>query len=101
VYSVDPTVADTAFIAWFMRSPIYLARAPIKTTPGQLPRIRTEEVASVQINLPPCSEQKKVAAYLRSRMEAIRKARAGLEDEWSAIGSLPAAILRRAFSGEL
>jgi type I restriction enzyme S subunit len=101
VYSVDPTVADTEFLAWFMRSPVYLARAPIKTTPGQLPRIRTEEVASVRINLPPCEKQKEVAAYLHSRMEAVREARAGLEDEWSAIGALPAAILRRAFSGEI
>ena len=46
VYEVNQAKADTAFIAWFMRSPVYLERAPIDTTPGQLPRIRTEEVAS-------------------------------------------------------
>jgi hypothetical protein len=39
-----------------MRSPVYLERAPIDASPGQLPRIRTEEVASVEINLPPLSQ---------------------------------------------
>ena len=57
VYKVDTIKADTVFIAWFLRSPVYLQRAPIKTTPGQLPRIRTEEVALVELNLPPLSEQ--------------------------------------------
>lgn len=41
VYTVDPKAADARFLAWFMRSPVYLERAPITTTPGQLPRIRT------------------------------------------------------------
>jgi type I restriction enzyme S subunit len=49
VYEVDESRADTDYIAWFMRSPAYLGRAPIKQTPGQLPRIRTEEVSSVPI----------------------------------------------------
>lgn len=34
VYSVDSAVADTGFVAWFMRSPVYLERAPISTTRG-------------------------------------------------------------------
>jgi restriction endonuclease S subunit len=58
VYSVDGSQADTEFLAWFMRSPTYLRRAPISTTPGQLPRIRIEEVAAVDVNLPPLIEQR-------------------------------------------
>ena len=80
VYSVIPLLPIRRSLHGSCEARFTWACAPIKTTPGQLPRICTEEVASVQINLPPCSEQKKVAAYLRSHMEAIRKARAGLED---------------------
>ena len=37
VFKVEEDKADAEFLAWFMRSPTYLARAPIDTTPGQLP----------------------------------------------------------------
>jgi len=40
VYKVNTDRAETQFIAWYMRSPVYFQRAPIDTTPGQLPRSR-------------------------------------------------------------
>src|SRR5712692_4427665 len=61
VYAVRSDLADAEYLAWFMRSPVYLARAPIKATPGQLPRIRTEEVAAVILDLPPLPEQRRIA----------------------------------------
>ncbi len=74
VYSVAPDVADKNYIAWFMRSPAYLRRAPISTTPGQLPRIRIEEVASVPILLPSLSEQRKIATHLADQMTSAAAA---------------------------
>jgi restriction endonuclease S subunit len=100
VFSVALT-ADTNFIAWFMRSPVYLQRAPIDTTPGQLPRIRTEEVAAVEIGLPPLEVQKHVAARIEATFAELGALRASFDAERCALGSLPSALLRRAFSGEL
>ena len=57
VYAVNTEIVNANFVAWFMRSPIYLSRAPIDFTPGQLPRIRSDEVASVEINLPDMTTQ--------------------------------------------
>lgn len=101
VYSVTDTIADPTFVAWFLRNSVYLERAPISTTPGQLPRIRIEEVASVEVNLPPLTEQRRISMTLAERMTALEQLRKELEQQLEAINALPAALLRRAFSGEL
>ena len=101
VYSVDSSQADVEYTAWFMRSPVYLERAPINLSPGQLPRIRTDEVAKVEINLPAPSDQLRVAAALDARMAEIAQLRATLAAQLDAINALPAALLRQAFNGEL
>lgn len=101
VYEVAKIVADVEFVAWFMRSPIYLERAPIDTTPGQLPRIRTEEVASVELNLPSLREQQRVAAVLNERLAEANRLSQNLEKQLIAINALPAALLRQAFTGKL
>ena len=101
VYKVDEKKVETDFVGWFMRSPLYLKRAPIKTTPGQLPRIRTEEVASVEVNLPPLPEQRRVMAVLTEQLTAAEQTHGAVEQQLGTINKLPAALLRRAFSGEL
>ena len=101
VYSVDRKQALVEFVAWFMRSPVYLARAPIDTTPGQLPRIRTEEVAAVEINLPEIEEQNRVVRLIEARMSAIQRIHQSLETQLESINMLSAALLRCAFNGEL
>ncbi len=101
VYSVDSSQADVEYTASFMRSPVYLERAPINLSPGQLPRIRTDEVAKVEINLPAPSDQLRVAAALDARMAEIAQLRATLAAQLDAINALPAALLRQAFNGEL
>jgi len=101
VYSVGPDKANTEFVAWFMRSPGYLKSAPIDTTPGQLPRIRIEEVSSVEIHLPPIAEQERIVRTLKAQVDAAERVRRAVAEELAAINALPAALLRRAFNGEL
>ena len=101
VYAVNSHEADTRFIAAFMRSHMYLARAPVHVTRGQLPRIRTEEVASVMINLPPVVEQERLIGELEVRMAEAERMTRMAEEQVVAMNALPAALLRRAFSGEL
>lgn len=101
VYSVEESLADTEFVAWFMRSATYLKRAPIGLTPGQLPRIRTEEVATVEINLPFPETQKAIAKEINDKLKTSMDAIAILEKRLSEIEKVPAALLRQAFNGEL
>jgi len=98
VYQVNSELAVTPFVAWFMRSSTYLERAPIGGSPGQLPRIRMDEVAATEINLPPRAEQKKIAARLDAELTAARTLTETLETRLAEIELLPAALLRQAFN---
>lgn len=99
VYSPDDALADREYLAWFMRSPSFLRRAPIKTTPGQLPRIRTDEVARVPIALPPLSHQARIAAEIRDSMSLVERAQAAAEAQLGATTTMVDAFARSIFRG--
>ena len=101
VYSVNNELASVGFVAWFMRSPTFLNRAPIDTTPGQLPRIRIEEVAAVDLNLPPLDVQQQIMERLLRQMETVKQLTDGLESQLTELEAIPAAYLQQAFSGVL
>jgi len=58
-------------------------------------------LAGFKIPLPPLPEQQRIAAILREQMAAVERARKAAEEELETINALPAALLRRAFAGEL
>lgn len=101
VYAVNQQQADTRYIAWYMRSPLYLKRAPIDSTPGQLPRIRKEEVGAVEIELPPLHFQRQVVQRLEAKIAVGRGMTALIQEELNSLTTIPAALLRQAFSGGL
>jgi len=63
--------------------------------------IKREDLESLEIPLPPLGEQKRIVTILNEQMAQADKTRRGLDDQLTAINALPAALLRRAFSGEL
>ncbi|MET4260077.1 type I restriction enzyme S subunit [Bradyrhizobium sp. S3.12.5] len=63
VFIVRPDV-DRDYIARFLRSDHFLETAPIGSSPGQLPRIRTGEIAATPIVLPSLADQRRIAAIL-------------------------------------
>ena len=101
VYSVNTNKADLNYLAYFMRSPVYLSTAPIDATPGQLPRIRTEEVASVEVKLPSLERQKELAEKLNKQMREVETLKKTLTEQLAAIKQMPSALLRKAFAGEI
>jgi type I restriction enzyme S subunit len=58
-------------------------------------------VQSFSVCVPPVAEQRRLATLLRERIQAAEAARTGAEAELETINALPAALLRRAFAGEL
>ena len=101
VYAVDGERAVTEYIAWYMRSPAYLRRSPIGKTPGWLPRIRIEEVAAVEVPLPPVSVQRSVLRRITTDVHAALSVCTNARNELNEINALPAALLRQAFDGEV
>ena len=90
------------WIHLFVRQPHFLLKATEHFTGavGQQ-RLPAEFLRDTLIPLPPLSEQRRIAAILKEQMAAVERARAAAEAEMEAIEALPAALLRRAFSGEL
>lgn len=98
VFEIRTDIAAANFMAWFMRSSTYLSRAPVKETPGWLPRIRTEEVAAVEINLPPVEVQRSIADKLDAELAETRALQQTISAKVAELEKLPAALLRAAFS---
>ena len=68
---------------------------------ANIQNLRFSQLAKLELPLPPLPEQKRIAAILREQMVAVEKARAAAEAELQTINALPAALLRRAFNGEI
>lgn len=59
------------------------------------------QLEGFEIPLPPLPEQKRIAGILNKQMAAVERARKAAEEELATINALPAALLRRAFAGEI
>jgi len=70
-YVFEVVGAAPKYIAAYMRSPEFLSNAPIAETPGQLPRIRLDEILGVPITLPSVDDQLRIAAELTSQFAAV------------------------------
>jgi type I restriction enzyme, S subunit len=98
-FDVRTDVADTAFLAAFMRSETFLRRSEVVTTTGQLPRISIDEIARVPIELPSIADQRRIAAHLEQALAMADDARRAAEDRVAAAEALPAACFRDVFEG--
>jgi len=66
-----------------------------------VPHVSPSQVENTVIPIPPLAEQNRLATLLRHQMAAVEKARASAEAELQTINALPAALLRKAFNGEV
>jgi len=99
-FDVQEDLADTTFIAAFMRSETFLRRSEIVTTTGQLPRISIDEIAAVPIELPPIDDQRRISADLSLQLQASESLIARCREQLAIVEALPAALLRAAFNGD-
>jgi type I restriction enzyme S subunit len=66
-----------------------------------VPTLDRKEVHKIIVTHPPLEEQRRLADMLHEQMVAVENVRAAAEEELQTINALPAALLRRAFSGEI
>lgn len=98
VFEVDSDAADGAYVASFLRSGAFLSAAPTASNPGQLPRIRTEEVLSICLPLPELAAQRDAAANLSVRLAAAQVARSSSRERLVASRLLRDSIVEQTFS---
>lgn len=90
------------WIHYFLRQPSVLLAATrsFTGTAGQQ-RVPPEFLQRIEIPLPPVEEQKRIVSIINEQIAAVERARRAVDEELAAIDALPAALLRRAFKGEL
>jgi type I restriction enzyme S subunit len=64
-------------------------------------KLNQEIAASIPLPLPPLPEQQRIGAFLTDQIATVKRISMALEEELKMINALPAALLRRAFSGEI
>src|SRR5262249_10168581 len=101
IYSINSKLALAEYVFWFMLSPTYLKRSPVGSNTSQLPRIRLEEVAAVEFGLPSLEKQVQVVSRIQCVVDDINQLSDALQERLMTIKAMPAAVLRRAFNGEL
>ena len=63
--------------------------------------LRVSDLLELDIPLPPLEEQKRIASELEDKLAGVKLAEASIQQELDTIEAIPAALLRKAFSGGL
>jgi type I restriction enzyme S subunit len=91
---------DIEFVAMFMRSPVFLRRAQVVTTTGQLPRIGVDEIMKVPVEIPPTVlEQRRFVGEVKKRLAEASTIVDRLRADADVLKDLPSLLLREAFDG--
>jgi type I restriction enzyme S subunit len=99
---LDPNEFLPEFVSAQVSSPYgkryFLGHA--KRTTG-IATINQRVLAAFPVMVPPLGDQRRIVAVLDGRMAEAKRVREAAEQQLAAINALPAALLRRAFSGAL
>ncbi|MBX3732243.1 MAG: restriction endonuclease subunit S [Verrucomicrobiae bacterium] len=68
---------------------------------GSMKKITRSQIESEPVPYPPSGEQRAIAARLATDLATVTRLRLALADQLAAVERLPAALLRRAFAGEV
>jgi type I restriction enzyme S subunit len=90
---------DSVFLYWVVKQSVPDIQA--LGSGATFAEVSKSALQQFAIPLPPLAEQWRIAGVLREQMAAEEKARAAAEEELNTINALPAALLHRAFNGEI
>lgn len=98
---LKPTEAIPQYVAHYWQHPAVRERVIGNSRTATMTTMNQKDLADVEIPLPTLSEQRRIAAMLAEQMGGVDAARAAAQAELETINALPAALLRRAFYGEI
>ena len=97
----DLAMVTAKYLAYFVRSPIFLGQAIEMTHNLLLPRLRKALLESISIPLAPVSEQRRIVAYLDDLQTQVGELTALQNATQQELDALLPSVLDRAFRGEL
>lgn len=101
-FKIDPAKGDPHFISRFINSAsgrVFIEQNLARAI-GQA-NISASKMKKMPIPLPSLPEQKRISELLERQMDSAGRFRKVLESQLTSLDALPAALLRKAFSGEL
>jgi type I restriction enzyme S subunit len=98
---LNPQKASPEFVVHYWAHPPVREEVVGNSRTATMTTMNQADLAGVCVPLPSLSAQQRIAAMLNEQMASAERARKAIEEELDAINKLPAALLRRAFRGEL
>jgi type I restriction enzyme S subunit len=96
---VNRSLLDPRYTAWMLLSDEFTNYADAESRRARMPKLNREQLFVWGAPVPSLPEQQRVAAKLIGQMASADRAREAIEEELDTINRLPAALLRRAFTG--
>jgi type I restriction enzyme S subunit len=88
---------DREFLAWLLRRKETVAAAMREKTGSRMPRANMDDLLSLEVPVPPLTEQRRIAAKLREKLEAVARAKKAAEERVAACESLAPALWGEVF----
>lgn len=98
---VNRSLLDQHYTAWMLLSDDFTSYADEESRRARMPKLNRDQLFAWSAPVPSLHEQQRIAATLNEQMTSVKRARKAIEEELDAINKLPAALLRRTFSGAL
>lgn len=97
IIPLKPVSVDRHWLAWLLRREEVVSHAMHGKTGSRMPRASMCDLLTLEVEVPPLSEQRRVVVYLQRMAAAAQRATAAVEAQLAAINVLTAAALRQAF----
>jgi type I restriction enzyme S subunit len=94
-------VFDTIFLQLWFRHNYVRLRQETEGRGGNQPNLNGIFLRTQEIPLPRTPVQQRIASQLAEQMKGVEQLRRALSEQLAAVEKLPAALLRRAFAGEV
>ena len=99
---VKPNSLDLHYLALILLSDEFTNYADEQSRRARMPKLNREQLFSWKISLPnTVEEQRKIVERINEQMQAAETLKKSLTEELEAVKKLPAALLRKAFAGEI
>ena len=94
-------IINKKYVYLFLKSPIYWSSISEKSSGIALPNINATKLGEIRFPLPPLTEQKRIVKKLSSMLGKLKEARELIKEARNTFEERRAAILNKAFTGEL
>ncbi len=94
-------LADYDYVYLYFQSDDYWRQVRLHSRGGAQPNVNATLLGKIRLPLPDIHIQKQIAKKIKIHFEVVNQAQLHFEKQLTDINALPAAMLRRAFNGEL